>query len=149
MKLQSFYLFYFLTVLLLVFGIATEDKTIISAGWHTQIYQGYWYYVIPTATLSLVTAITYHYFYFTTRPVKAGLIFIHFIVVVLGLVLVLNFYKTILSLSILDPTAIAVRQSLRLMAVLTLILLILSLVIFVIGLMKAHRERTSTHKFKS
>ncbi len=141
MKLHSFYLFYFLTILLLVLGFVTKDNINISPGWHTQIYQGYWYYFILSATLTLVKAITYPYFYFTSRPVKAGLIFTHFIVVILGLVLVFNLYKTILQLSILDPIAIAVGQSLRLMTFLTLILIISSLVVFIVGLMKAHRSR--------
>ncbi len=148
MKLQPYYLFYLLTLLLIVFGIATKEKTFISPGWHTTIFIGYWFYVMPTASLSIVTAIIYNYFSYTNRPVKTGIIIIHFITVVLGLVFILNLYRTML-VSIPDTTAIAYGKSSLLMTVLAPVFLVTSLVIFITGLVKAHRARTSNRKYNS
>jgi hypothetical protein len=143
MTLRTFYIFYALTILLLVFGLLTKDVEIINAGWNTTIVKGMWTFFIPTAIGSLLTALIYHYWFNTGRPVRTRTIIIHFSLVTLGLLFSLNIYRlTTVLLSSGAPDTAAISTDSLLFIFLGPVLLIASLVVFVIGLLKTKRTTT-------
>jgi hypothetical protein len=143
MTFRTFYLFYALTILLLVFGLLTKDVEIINAGWDTTIVKGMWTFFIPTAIGSLLTALIYHYWFNTGRLVRTRTIIIHFLLLTLGLLFSLNIYRlTIVLLSSGTPDTTAISTDSLLLIFFGPILLIASLIVFVIGLIKTKRTRT-------
>lgn len=141
MKFRSFYLFYLLTILLLVLGLLSKNSIIISPGWDTIIIEGYWAFFIPTAVCSLVTALIYHYWYNSGRPLPKTA-FLHFIVTIFGLIFSLNIYRLIIFMLFSgtpDTSAIAYGEGSILFILLGPIFLIASLIIFIIGLYRAKR----------
>lgn len=84
MKFRSFYLFYLLTIFLILFGIIMKDKTFVRSGWETVIYNGFWFYIIPMAVLCLITGATYNYLSYTNRNAKTVVIIVHFAIYVAG-----------------------------------------------------------------
>jgi hypothetical protein len=140
MTLRTFYLFYALTILLLVVGLLTKDVEIINAGWKTTIIKGMWAFFISTAIVSLLTAFIYHYWNNRGRPVRKGTIIIHFSLVIVGLLFSLNIYRlttVLLSSGETDTTAISTDNLLFIF--IGPILLIASLIVFVIGIIKTKR----------
>jgi hypothetical protein len=140
MTFRSFYLFYLLTVLLLVFGLLTKDVEIIAASRNSAIITGMWLFFTPTAIGALLTGFIYHYWFNLGRPVRRGTVILHFSLVTLGLFFSMNIYRltsVLLSSVALDTTAIS-GDSLLFIS-LGPVLLIASLVVFIIGLVKAKR----------
>lgn len=140
MKLRAFYLFYALTILLVMFGLLTKDVQIIDPGWHTKVIKGMWTFFLPAATGSLLTAFIYHHWFNIGRPVRSRTIVIHFSLATLGLLFSLNIYRlTRVLLSSGAPDTTAIGTDSLLFIFIGPILLITSIVVFVIGLIKAKR----------
>lgn len=143
MTFRTFYLFYFLTVLLLLFGLLTKDVEIIAASWHTTIIKGMWSFFIPTSIGTFLTGFIYHYWFKSGRPVRTRIIILHFSLVTVGLIFSLNIYRlTTLMLSSSAPDTTAISADSILFIILGPIILIVSLVVFIVGLVKT--KRTST-----
>lgn len=143
MTFRIFYLFYALAILLLVLGILTKDVETINAGWHTTIIKGMWTFFIPTATSSLLTAFTYHYWFNTGRPVHGRTIIIHFLLVTFGLLLSLDtFQLTTVLISSGAPDITAINTERLLFIFLGPVFLIAALILFIIVLKKAKRTTT-------
>ncbi len=139
MIFRSFYLFYLLTILLLVFGLLTKDVEIISAGWQTTIIKGMWTFFIPTAIGALLTGFIYHYWFNSGRPLRRQAVILHFSLVILGLIFTLNVYKlttVLLSSSAPDTSALVFSDNSLLFSLLGPVLLIVSLIVFIVRLVK-------------
>ena len=110
MTFRTFYLFYALTILLLVFGLLTKDIEIIAASWHTTIIKGMWSFFIPTSIGAFLTGFIYHYWFNSGRPVRTRTIILHFSLVTVGILFSLNIYRlttVLLSSGAPDTTAIS------------------------------------------
>jgi hypothetical protein len=145
MTFRTFYLFYLLTILLLVFGFLTKDVQIIATSWQTTIIKGTWTFFIPTAIGGLLTGFIYHYWFNSGRPVHKWTVILHFSLVTLGLLFSLNIYKlatVILCLGVPDTCSLAFGDNSLLFILLGPLLLIASLIIFIIGLAKAKQTPT-------
>jgi hypothetical protein len=140
MTLRPFYLFYLLTILLLVSGLLTKDAEIITSSFNTTIIKGMWSFFIPAAVAALLTGLIYHYRFNSGRPVHKGTIILHFSLLCLGLLFSLNFYKlTIVLLSSGAPDTASITFNSLFFTLLGPGILILSLLVFIAGLIKTRR----------
>ena len=140
MKFRSFYSFYLLTILLLILGLLTKDSIFaIVPGWHTAII-GYWIFFIPAAVCSLLTALIYQYWYILGRPLPMTAT-LHFIITVVGLLFSLDVYKLIIRVLFSDTSETSAAYDLIYGDNIFLgpIILIASLVIFIVGLVRARK----------
>lgn len=143
MTFRTFYLFYLLTILLLVFGLLTKDVEMINAGWHTTIIKGMWSFFIPISIGALLTGSIYHYWFNSGRPVRKGPIILHFILVTLGVLFSLNTYRlTTVLLSSGAPGIAAIDTDSLILISLGPVLLLISLIVFIIGLVKSKQTLT-------
>lgn len=135
MSLRPFHLFYLLTIVLLALGYLTSGAEQVEPGWHTVIVTGMWSFFIPAAVCSLLTALIYHYLSRSGRKMQSGLVILHFVLVSLGLLFSINFYRLVrilVSEGVPDTTAIGSDTFLYVLA--GPILLLASLVVFIVGL---------------
>jgi len=143
MTFRTFYLFYALTILLLVFGLLTKDIEIIAASWHTTIIKGMWSFFIPTSIGAFLTGFIYHYWFNSGRPVRTRTIILHFSLVTVGILFSLNIYRlTTVLLSSGAPDTTAISADSFLFILLGPILIIASLIVFIVGLVKTKRTPT-------
>lgn len=139
MKFRTFYLFYLLTILLLVLGLFTRNVETSVASWHQTTIRGMWPFFIPTSICSVLTALIYNYKFSFGRPVANSTIILHLILVIFGLFLSVNFYWITMFLwnaGLLCSTAYAGGIS-AVSILLGPVLLIASLVVFFRGLNKS------------
>lgn len=141
MHFRIFHLFYLLTLLLLVIGFLIKDLVIIKAGWHTSIHIGMWSYFLPAAIGALLTGLIYHYWFHTGRQVNRITVILHFVFASLGLLLSRNMYWLINALlQSVFPGIQVIYYDLMLFVTLSgPVLLIVSILIFIMGLVRAKR----------
>lgn len=143
MKLQSFYLFYLLAVLLLIFGILTKDVVIFASSHNMTIIRGMWPFFIPLAIVSLLTALIYHFKFYSSRILNRSLVITHFFLVVFGILFSLNIYRLIIVITNAGaPDTGALGGNSFIYIFLGPLLLIASLIVFIVSLINAKRKHT-------
>jgi hypothetical protein len=118
----------------------TKDVEIIAGSWHTTIIKGMWTFFIPTAIASFLTGIIYHYWFNSRRLLLRKTVILHFFLLIFGILFSMNIYRLIivfLNSGSFDTAEISWNS--LILIFLGPILLIASLIVFIIGLLKAKR----------
>ena len=143
MKMRSFYLFYLLAALLLVFGFLTGDMQTVDTTWGMTVIVGMWSFFLPFAIGALFMGIVYQFCFMFDRTVRNKMVIIHFVLVLAGLLFSFNVYR--MSTVIMAPTgddmyAIESGTVPFYMFLAGPVLLIASFVVFVIGLVRTRKN---------
>jgi hypothetical protein len=141
--MRNYYLFYLLTIVLLVFGFLTRDVQAVDTTWGTSVIHGMWSFFVPFAIGAFFVGAVYHFCSRAGRPVNGGIIIFHFVLVSAGLLFSYNIYRmstVIISDAGADTYAVESAKVPFYMFLPGPVLLIASFVVFVFGLMRARRK---------
>src|SRR5687767_11798394 len=109
-KFHFYHLFYWLTILLIIFGLILVNLpsyTSDAPGWHAKLIN--WWNLIPMAIYSLLLGLIYRYWNSKGKPISKFITILHFILTLIGLNASINLFSLIAILinSDVDFSAIA------------------------------------------
>jgi hypothetical protein len=133
---KTYKLFYLLTTLLFLVGFITRNFDIVSMSEDTTFIIGFWSFFIPAGLSSLIISSTYYYFDKINRVINEKIIITHFVVMVIGLILL---FITIVNHSYLIFNFYQIEYKLILISV--PIILLLSIIVFIYGIIKSKNSK--------
>ncbi len=149
MKFRPSFLFYIIAVLSLGLIPLTNNKTLDLNVHDTYFVLTYFHYIVAIFILSVLTGLIYSLMNKIKKPITTKTAIVHFVFIVFGLILSVNFYgiivMSILTGVIPDPAAFAFDKTAFIVFLLGPTLLLFGLLVFIYGLIKAITRKTNAY----
>lgn len=145
MNFRTYYLFYVMAGLLLILGLLTIKQSVVAESEYMDGLNAYWPYFIGNSISAFLVAFIYHRWSRAGRYVNKGVIILHFVLAVLGLFFSISSYTVVVFFMTLtgpDTSAISIGGNTWLLLALGPVLLLLSLAVFVFGLINSTGIKT-------
>ena len=146
MKLKLYHLFYISAFLPIIAGFyltsfKVEKSTAVVPGWHTTIYIDYWSNLIPIGIYFVVLGLIYRYMGNKLKPISKVITVAHLALTIFAFVLCSNLSSIVALLS--DPILEDIAHALGVRGILLIfsgpIVLVISIIVFIIGIWKANK----------
>ena len=147
MKFKPSYLFYILAIISVILIPVLKDQTVDANVHDTYFAITYFHYLAVIFMLSLITGLVYSLMDRLKKPIKLTTGIIHFTSIFIGHIFAISIYTLIVICVVtgtpIDPVAFAFNKCALILFLTGPFFLLIGLVVFVYGLLKAFCRKTS------